>query len=114
MRHLTSPAAQKPPAAVQEQPRSTSILVPPAPPSSTLAELLSRWQAWSDRNTLTHQVSTARAVGEAEQVAILTRAMRAAAGIKPLDARAASHQLAQLLIAQQPQAIQAARKAGAT
>lgn len=86
----------------------------PAQQSLSPIELLSTWQAWNDHDTLTHQITQARAAGNTNRVNTLIHTLRALVEVKPLDALVANHELVRLLLALQPHAIRAARKAGAS
>jgi len=92
-------------------------LDPPAFPESQSgapAELLTIWQAWNCRDRLVHDLAKARAAGDARRVATVLQALSTVAVVEPLDALAANHQLIGLLVGRQPQAIRAARHAGAS
>ena len=87
----------------------------PSPPVSSLADLLGIWQWWSYRDRLTRQIGHARQARDTPRVATLTYRLNAAPpGGGALEALAANHHLATLLVAWQGHAIRAARQAGAS
>ena len=97
-----------------ERGQPLSSFAHPASRSPSVVELLNTWQAWSYRERLTDKIVEARGVGDADRVQTLTRSLNAVAVVGPLDALAANHELASLLLASQGHAIRAARKAGVT
>ena len=87
----------------------------PPPPLPSLADLLSIWQLWSYRDRPTHQIAQVRQARDTNRVTTLTHRLNTAPpGVGALDALAANHQLATLLIEWQGDAIRAARHAGAS
>ena len=87
----------------------------PSPLVSSLADLLSIWQRWSYRDRLTRQIADARQARDTPRVATLTYRLHSAPpGVTALEALAANHHLATLLVEWQGHALRAARQAGAS
>ena len=87
----------------------------PPPPLPSLVDLLSTWQLWSYRDRLTHQIAQAHQARDTTRVTTLTHRLNTTPpGVGALEALAANHQLATLLIEWQGDAIRAARHAGAS
>lgn len=86
----------------------------PAPESVSPVELLTTWQAWNTRDLLTHALTHARSAGDTNRAKAVFQALNTMAVIEPLDALAANYTLVRMLLARQPQALRAARHAGAS